>query len=160
MRLRDCAMILNLLLSASTVFNILPSTFIEMFSTPSFRENHFAYLLASCSLSPVCCSCFSFSFNSFSFFVFHRIITFFKTDQLLLCTTFFTLTTALRPSSYRFVCDTRATHCPCQLKPRPISSTHTHMSMVYTPLFTSSLTNVSSRLSEFYSCICALLQRT
>ena len=68
---------------------------------------------------------FSFSFNSLSFFVGHRILTFFQTVQLLLCITFFTLTAALRPWSHMFACDTRAAHCPCQLKTRPVSSRHT-----------------------------------
>ena len=53
-----------------------------------------------------------------------------KPFKLLLCKTVFTLTAALRPWSYTFVCDTRATHCPCQLKTGPVSSRHTHMSMV------------------------------
>ena len=100
----------------------------------------------ACSHSPVCSSCFSFSFHSFSFFIGHRILTFFLTVQLLLCTTFLTFTAALRPWSYKFVCDTRATHCPYQQKTAPISSRHTHMSMVYTSLFTSSLMTVPSRL--------------
>ena len=95
----------------------------------------------ACSHSPVCCSCFS-----FSFFICHRIFTFFQTVQLLLCITFSTSTAAHRPWSYRFACDTRATHCPCQLKTGPVSSRHTHMSMVHTPLFTSSLMTVPSRL--------------
>ena len=43
----------------------------------------------------------------------------------------------LHPWSYKFVCDARATHCPCR-RTGPTSSTHTHTSMVYTPLFTSS----------------------
>ena len=53
----------------------------------------------TCSHSPVWCSCFSFSFNSFSL-ICHRILTFF---QLLLCATLFTLTAArfrLRHSSH------------------------------------------------------------
>ena len=72
--------------------------------------------LGACSHSPVCCSCFSFSSNSSSFVVCHRIFSFFQTVQLLLCTTFINLTAALRPWSYKFVCDIRATHCPSQLK--------------------------------------------
>ena len=76
----------------------------------------------------------------------HRILTFFQAIQLLRCNTFFTLTAALRPWSYKSVCDTRATHCPCQLRTGPISSRHTHMSMLHTPLFTSSLMTVPSRL--------------
>ena len=43
--------------------------------------------------------------------------------------------------SHNFVGDTRATHCPCQPKTGPVSSRHTHMSLVYTPLFTSNLPN-------------------
>ena len=65
-------------------------------------------LCLACSHSPVCCCCFSFS-NFFSFFVCHRILTFFQTVRVLLCTTFFTLTVALRPWSHSFVCDTRTT---------------------------------------------------
>ena len=53
---------------------------------------------------------------------------------------------AERHMCYKFVCDTRATHCPCQRKTGPVSSRHTHMSMVYTPLFTSSSMTVSFRL--------------
>ena len=75
----------------------------------------------ACSHSPVSCCCFSFSSNSSSFFVCLRILTFFQTVQLLLCVTFFT-STALRPWSYMFVCDTRATHCPCNLKTAPVST--------------------------------------
>ena len=45
-----------------------------------------------------------------------------------------------------FVCDTRATHCPCQLTAGPVASGHIHKSMVYTPLFTSSLMTIPSRL--------------
>ena len=63
---------------------------------------------------------------------------------------FFTLIAALRPWSHKFVCDTQAAHCPCQLKTGRVSSRHTHMSMhismVYIPLFTSSLMTVPSRL--------------
>ena len=70
----------------------------------------------------------------------------FLTVQLLLYITYSTLTAALRPWSYRFMFDTRATHCPCQLKTGPVSSRHTHMSMVYTPLFTTGLMTVASRL--------------
>ena len=70
----------------------------------------------TCSHSSVCCSCFFFSFNSFSCFICHRIPTFFQIVQFLFCTTFFTITAALHPWSYKFVCDTRANHCPCQLK--------------------------------------------
>ena len=80
--------------------------------------------------------------------------TFFQTVQLLLCTTLFTLTAALRPWSYRFVCDARATHSPCQLNTRLVSSKQIHMSMVYTPLFTSSLMTVRSRwfrMRRFFS---------
>ena len=61
------------------------------------------------SHSPVCCSCFSFSINSFSFLVCHRILTFFQTVQLLFCCSFFVLTAALRPWSYKFVCDSENT---------------------------------------------------
>ena len=43
------------------------------------------------------------------------------------------------PRSYRFLCDTRATHGPCQLKTGPVSSRHTDISMVHTPLFTIQL---------------------
>ena len=86
------------------------------------------------------------SSNSFPFFVCHRILTFCQTVQLLLCMTFFMSAAALRPWSYTFVWDTRATHCPCQLKTGPVSSRHTHMSMVYTPLFTCSLMTVPPRL--------------
>ena len=38
------------------------------------------------------------------------------------------------------------THCPCQLKTGPVSSRQIHMSIVYTPLFTSSLITVPSRM--------------
>ena len=38
------------------------------------------------------------------------------------------------------------THCPCQLKTGPVSSRQIHMSIVYTPLFTSSLITVPSRV--------------
>ena len=96
----------------------------------------------ACSHSPVYCSCLSFSINSFSSLICHRILTFFQTVQFLLCTTFLTLT-ALRPWSYRFVCDTGATHYPCQQKTGPVSSRHTHMTMMmHTQLFTSSLMTV------------------
>ena len=88
--------------------------------------------------------------NSFSFFVCRRILTFFRTIPLLLCISSFTLTAALRPWHDRFGCGTRATHCPCQLKTGPVSSRHTHMSMVYTRLFTSSLMTVPSRLLRMY----------
>ena len=50
------------------------------------------------------------------------ILTFFRTVQFLFSITFFTLTAALRPWFYRFVCDTRAPHCPCQLETGPVSS--------------------------------------
>ena len=95
--------------------------------------------------SPVCCSCFSFSSDSFSS-VCHRIFTFFQTVQLLLCSAFFTFTAALHPWSYRFVCDTRATHCPRQLKTGSVSPRHTQMSMMHIPWFTSNLMTVLSRL--------------
>ena len=61
------------------------------------------FVSGACSHSPVCCSCFSLSFNSSFIIVCHRILTFFQTVQLLLCTTFLTLTAALRPWSYKFV---------------------------------------------------------
>ena len=38
------------------------------------------------------------------------------------------------------------THCPCQLKTGPASSRQIHMSIVYTPMFTSTLITVPSRV--------------
>ena len=54
----------------------------------------------ACSHSPLFCSSFSFSTPPSS-----SVIAFFQTIQL-------------RTWSHRFVWDTRATHCPCQLKTR------------------------------------------
>ena len=47
---------------------------------------------------------------------------------------------------YKLVESGLTTHCPCQLKTRPVSSRQIHMSIVYTLLFTSSLTTVPSRV--------------
>ena len=45
------------------------------------------------------------------------------------------------------LCESRlTTHCPCQLKTGPVSSRQIHMSIVYTPLFTSSLIIVPTRI--------------
>ena len=96
------------------------------------------YVSWTCSHSPVCCSCFSFSFP-----VCHRIPTFLWTVQLLFCTTSSLLHFVIGLTG---LFGTRATHCPCQLKTGPVSSRHTHVSMVYTTLFTSSLMTVASRL--------------
>ena len=46
------------------------------------------------------------------------------------------------------------THCPCQMKTGPLSSVQTHISIVYTPLFASSLIVVPSqmfRMRGFFS---------
>ena len=75
----------------------------------------------------------------------HRILTLFQTVQHVFCTTFFTLTAEIRPWTYKVVCDTRATHCLCQVKTGPVSSRHTHMSVVHKPLFTSGLMTMPSR---------------
>ena len=68
--------------------------------------------------------------TTFSFLVCHRILAFFQTVQLLLCMTFCTSTAVLCPLFYGFSCDTRATLCSCQLKTKPVSSRHIHISMV------------------------------
>ena len=47
---------------------------------------------------------------------------------------------------YRLLESGLTTHCPCQLKTGPVSSRQIHMSIVYTPLFTSSLITVPSRV--------------
>ena len=43
-------------------------------------------------------------------------------------------------------CRKRLDHCPCQPKTGPVSSRHIHMSIAYTPLLTSSLVTVPSRM--------------
>ena len=48
--------------------------------------------------------------------------------------------------SYKLVESGLTTHCPCQLKTGPVSSRQIHMSIVYAPLFTSSLITVPSRM--------------
>ena len=48
-------------------------------------------------------------------------------------------------SFHRLVVSGSSTHCSCQLKTGPVSSVQIHMSIVYTPLFTSSLVVVRSR---------------
>ena len=55
---------------------------------------------------------------------------------------------------YRLVESGLTTHCPCQLKTGPVSSRQIHMSIVYTPLFTSNLITVPSlvfRMCRFFS---------
>ena len=47
--------------------------------------------------------------------------------------------------SYKLVESGLVTHCPCQTKTGPVSSKEIQMSIVYTPLFTSSLFTVPSR---------------
>ena len=47
---------------------------------------------------------------------------------------------------YRLVESGLTTHCPCQLTTGPVSSRQIHMSIVYTPLFTSSLITIPSRM--------------
>ena len=49
---------------------------------------------------------------------------------------------------HKLVASGSSTHCPCQLKTGPVSSVQIHMSIVYTPLFTSSLVVVRSRILE------------
>ena len=66
-------------------------------------------------------------------------------------TTFNVWSTAPSPShkaagKHKLVVSGSSTHCPCQLKTGPVSSVHIHMSIVYTPLFTSSLVVVPSRI--------------
>ena len=56
----------------------------------------------------------------------------------------FTSAQCCRP--YRLVESGLTTHCPCQLITGPVSSRQTHMSIVYTPLFTPSLIAVPSRV--------------
>ena len=55
---------------------------------------------------------------------------------------------------YRLVESGLTTRCPCQLKTGPVSSRQIHMSIVYTPLFTSNLITVPSlafRMCGFFS---------
>ena len=47
---------------------------------------------------------------------------------------------------HKLVVSGSSTHCPCQLTTGPVSSVQIHMSIVYTPLFTSSLVVVRSRI--------------
>ena len=51
---------------------------------------------------------------------------------------------------HKLVVSGSSTHCPCQLKTGPASSVHIHMSIVYTPLFTSSLVVVPSRILRMW----------
>ena len=93
-----------------------------------------------CLFQWFCRSCFSFSVNSSSVIASSPPAKHFNS-----CSSRLSLPPPLHLAlCYRFVCDTRDTHCPCQLKTGPVSSRHTQMSMVYTPLFTSSLMTVPS----------------
>ena len=85
------------------------------------------------SHSPVCCSCF---------LLLHQLLHLFHLSShphLLPDRSTLALHNILHSHcctsswSYMFVCDTRVTHCPCQLKTGSVSSSHTNMSRCSRP---------------------------
>ena len=109
------------------------------------------FVSGSCSHTPVGRCQFFFTVNSISFFIGHFVFSLFNSIQFcsfnffnfsVVC--FITSTQCCRP--YKLVESGLTTHCPCQPKAGPVSSRQIHMSIVHTPLFTSRLIIVPSRV--------------
>ena len=101
--------------------------------------------------SPIWRCQFFFTIDLSSFLISHLVASFFNTIQFCLFSSFrfsilCCLTSAQCCRPYKLVECGLTSHCPCQLKTGPVSSKQIHIFIVYTPLFTSSLITVPSRV--------------